>query len=74
MAQEISAERLGEVITAHLKTEFEEAAEHIIQAAIAGFEIEIRKQVAVTVLAAVEGSYSMERMGPDIRITVRRPQ
>jgi len=73
MASQIPVQ-LGLVIQQHLRAELEAAAEPIVQAAIADFKAEVRRRVATTVLAAVEGGYSMERMGPDIRITVRMPK
>lgn len=74
MATQASDEFLGRVIKEHLQSELSKAAEPIVQEALAKFEVDIRKRVATVVLAAVEGGYSMERMGPDIRITVRRPE
>lgn len=73
MATTINPDQLGLIIQQHLRAELEAAAEPIILAAVADFELEARKRVAATVLAAVEGGYSMERMGPDIRILVRMP-
>lgn len=58
------------VLKERMTTEMQQAAEPIIQAAVAEAEKAIRARTAAMVVSLIEGSFSVQRMGPDLRIVV----
>ena len=56
---------------AGLEAQFKEAAEPLIQYAVKEFEKEVRKIVGKAAVTLITDSFSVERFGPDLRITVK---
>lgn len=65
--------RLVHAITSALKTSIESIVEEEAKKAAANVERRVREKTA-QIAASVLERYSMERIGPDLRITVRLPK
>jgi len=61
-----------EMFFQQLNESLTEAAEPIVQKAMAEIEIEIRKRLAEHLLARIQSDFSVERMQNDIRIIVHQ--
>lgn len=58
-------------IADHMNTNLQDAAEPLIQKALAEIEMTLRAEVAKFVIASIDQQFSVERMGQDIVVTVR---
>lgn len=74
MASIFRDQEVSELIKRLLNQELIAAAEPIIQKAVAEFEKEVRKKLAVRLVGMVDESYSMEQHGRTLTIRVQMPE
>lgn len=76
MAMQQNTSRLDEAVLRGMKDalnkQMTETAEPILQAAVKEFERALRERLAASLISMIDGMFSMERYGHDLRITIRR--
>lgn len=68
-----SDEGLLRTILATVNDRMLKEAEPIVQAAIAEATAAMRRRLAAELIAQIDASVSYERVGRDLRVTIRRP-
>jgi len=61
----------SQALAERLREEMLTTAEPLVEAAVADIAEQMRKRLAACLVGLIESSYSMERMGTELRITVR---
>ncbi len=72
MTQIISKEYVEKMLFDEINKQMKEAAEPVLQRALAEIEKQMRERMARMLIAHIESDFSVERMGADLRITVRQ--
>jgi 2-keto-3-deoxy-6-phosphogluconate aldolase len=65
--------RFLEIMRRELNDAMTQAAEPLVQEALTKIEINMRKELASSLIARIDHMVSMERFGDDLRITVAGP-
>ncbi len=71
MATCIDSKSFEKVLSESIREAIIKESEPIIQRAIKDVEVSIRKALANHIMVLIEQNMSIERVGPDIRITVQ---
>ena len=72
MAQIINQEYVEKMLFSAINKEMQEAAEPVLQKALAEIERQMRERMAAMLIAHIQSEFSVRTMGRDLQITVRQ--
>lgn len=72
MAQIINQEYVEKMLFSAINKEMQEAAEPVLQKALAEIERQMRERMAAMLIAHIKSEFSVRIMGNELQITVRQ--
>jgi hypothetical protein len=72
MAQIINQEYVEKMLFAAINKQMQEAAEPVLQKALAEIERQMRERMAAMLIANIQSDFSVRTMGHDLQIIVRQ--
>jgi len=72
MAQIISQEYVEKILFEAINKQMKEAAEPVLQKALADIEKQMRERMAAMLISHIQSEFSVRTMGHDLQITVRQ--